>query len=316
MRRLIQPRHRRISVVRQCELLGLPRSSLYYEPVEEDAWNLQLMRLLDEQYLRTPYYGVARMTVYLCGLGHAVNAKRVRRLMRVMGLEAIYPKPRLSLQNKANIVYPYLLKGLVIDRPDQVWCTDITYIPMRVGWAYLIAVMDWHSRFVLAWSLSTSMETSFCVEALGRALIAWRPSGPEIFNSDQGSQFTSLAFTGVLLALGVSISMDGRGRAYDNIFIERLWRSVKYEEVYLRSYEAVEDARLGIARYFDFYNYERPHQSLDWKTPAAVYGAGTRQNVEGLTTLLPPRRSPSGLTTRRQKARERIHLKSDGLAPS
>ena len=284
IRRLIEPRHRRISVARQCELLGLQRSSLYYEPAEEDAWNLQLMRWLDEQYLRTPFYGVARMTVFLRGLGHWVNAKRVRRLMRLMGLEAIYPKPRLSLQNKAHLIYPYLLKGVTISRPDQVWCTDITYIPMRIGWAYLVAVMDWHSRFVLAWELSTSLETSFCIEALRCALSRWRPGGPEIFNSDQGSQFTSCTFTDVLLELGVSISMDGRGRAYDNIFIERLWWSVKYEEVSLRGYDSVSEARLGLTRYFGFYNYERPHQALDWKTPAEVYGAGWRINVEGLTT--------------------------------
>lgn len=242
------------------------------------------MRLLDEQYLRRPYFGVARMTLYLRGLGHLVNAKRVRRLMRVMGLEAVYPKPRLSLKNKAHLIYPYLLKGLVIDRVDQVWCTDITYIPMRLGWAYLVAVMDWCSRFVLSWELSTSMETSFCVEALECALSRWRPMGPGIFNSDQGSQFTSSAFTEVLLKRGVSISMDGRGRAYDNIFIERLWWSVKHEEVYLKSYEEVREARQGLGTYFDFYNYERPHSSLGWKTPAAVYGAEMKKKVEGLTT--------------------------------
>lgn len=284
-RGLIDPHHGRIDVSRQCELLGLPRSSLYYQASEEDAWNLQLMRLLDEKYLRHPFYGVARMTVYLRTLGHAVNEKRVRRLLRLMGLEAIYPKPRLSLRNQGHLIYPYLLQGLTIDRPDQVWCIDITYIPMRVGWSYLVAVMDWHSRFVLSWELSTSLETSFCIEALTTALARWRASGPEMFNSDQGSQFTSSAFTAVLLARGVKISMDGRGRAYDNIFIERLWWSVKHEEVYLRGYDSVTEARLCLGRYFGFYNYERPHQSLDWRTPASVYGADGGTDTGRTTTL-------------------------------
>jgi len=271
-------------VSRQCDLLGLSRSSLYYQAAEEETWNLQLMRLLDEKYLRHPFYGVVRMTVYLRGLGHAVNEKRVRRLLRLMGLEAIYPKPRLSLKNQAHVIYPYLLKGLTIDRPNQVWCIDITYIPMRVGWSYLVAVMDWHSRFVLSWELSTSLETSFCIEALTGALSRWRASGPEIFNSDQGSQFTSSAFTAVLLERGVKISMDGRGRAYDNIFIERLWWSVKHEEVYLRDYDSVTAAREWLGRYFGFYNYDRPHQSLGWRTPATVYGATDGTNKQGAKT--------------------------------
>jgi putative transposase len=233
------------------------------------------MRLIDEQYLRTPFYGVEQMRLHLKRLlfseGIEINAKRVRRLMRLMGLEAIYPKPRTSANNPQNTVYPYLLKSLKIDRPNQVWCTDITYIPMERGWVYLAAVMDWFSRYVLSWEVSIMLDASFCIEALERALSSGQ-GRPEIFNSDQGSQFTSGAFTGVLKSAGIRISMDGRGRAYDNIFIERLWRSVKYEEVYLHDYQTPAEARLGLRRYFDFYNDERPHQSLEGWTPAEKHG--------------------------------------------
>ena len=267
---MIEPGHPDLSVARQCDLLGLRRSSLYYRPHGEDAFNEQLMRLIDEQYLRTPFYGVGRMTAYLCRSGYAVNPKRVRRLMRVMALEAVYPKPRLSLQNKAHSVYPYLLAGLTIDRPDQVWASDITYIPMRPGWLYLVAIMDWYSRYVLAWEVSVTLDVSFCLAALDRALAG---SCPEIFNTDQGSQYTSAAFTDRLKRSPIQISMDGRGRVFDNIFIERLWRSVKYEEVYLHDYQTVAEAVCGLDRYFAFYNHERPHQSLDYRTPAEVYGA-------------------------------------------
>jgi len=266
----IELNHPEIPVSRQCELLGLSRSGLYYRPRGEDADNERLMRLIDEQYTLTPFYGVAKMTACLRRGGELVNPKRVRRLMRLMGLEAIYPRPRLSLQNKANPVYPYLLKGLTIDHPNQVWATDITYIRMYRGWVYLVAVMDWFSRYVLSWEVCTTLDVSFCLAGLDKALERGRP---EIFNTDQGSQFTSAAFTGKLQGAGVRISMDGKGRAYDNIFVERLWRSVKYEEVYLHEYQTVGEAVCGLDRYFGFYNDERPHQSLDYRTPAEVYGA-------------------------------------------
>ena len=269
----IDPNHPEISISRQCELLGLSRSGLYYRPRGEDADNERLMRRIDEQYTLTPFYGVAKMTAWLRRRGEAVNPKRVRRLMRLMGLEAIYPKPRLSLQNKANPVYPYLLKGLVIDRPDRVWAADITYIRMYRGWVYLVAVMDWFSRYVLSWEVCTTLDAGFCLAALDRALGRGRP---EVFNTDQGSQFTSAAFTGKLQEACVRISMDGKGRAYDNIFVERLWRSVKYEEVYPHEYQTVGEAVCGLDRYFGFYNHERPHQSLDYRTPAEVYGAEAR----------------------------------------
>jgi len=229
------------------------------------------MRLLDEQYTRTPFYGVERMTVWLRRQGHRVNPKRVRRLMRVMGLEAIYPKPRLSQPVREHRVFPYLLSGLAIERADQVWATDITYVRMRRGFVYLMAVMDWFSRYVVAWRLSITLELDFCLEALEEAL---EESRPEIFNSDRGSQFTSPAFTDKLESCGIRISMDGRGRFTDNIFVERLWRSVKYEEVYLKDYSSVREARKSLREYFLFYNEERPHQSLAGRTPREVYRKG------------------------------------------
>ncbi|MBS3822108.1 MAG: IS3 family transposase, partial [Phycisphaerae bacterium] len=272
-RAMIDPADTQIPIRRQCELLGLHRSTLYYQPRGEDAFNERLMRLIDEQYVQTPFYGVEQMRLHLNRIlapqRVKINAKRVRRLMRLMGLEAIYPKPRLSLPDKAHRVYPYLLKDLTIDQPDQVWATDITYIPMHRGWVYLVAIMDWFSRYVLAWEVSTTLDASFCVDALKRALSL---GTPEIFNSDQGSQFTSEAFTGVLREAGIAISMDGRGRVYDNIFVERLWRSVKYEEVYLHDYQTVAEAVSGLGRYFAFYNHERPHQAFNGLTPAEMYG--------------------------------------------
>jgi putative transposase len=268
---LIDMKHSRLSVLRQCDLVGLSRSSLYYRAQGEDGYNQQLMRSIDRQYTSTPFFGVRRMTAMLRRDGHAVNDKRVRRLMRVMGLETIYPKPRTSLKNQANPVYPYLLKALLIDRPDQVWATDITYIPLQRGWVYVAAVMDWFSRYVLAWEMSITLDSSFCVDALKSALGL---GTPQIFNSDQGSQFTSEVFTDVLKGAGVRISMDGVRRAYDNIFVERLWRSLKYEEVYLRDYGTPLEARRGIGDWFEFYNRVRPHQSLDYRTPAEVYGIG------------------------------------------
>jgi len=263
----------KISVSRQCELLGLGRSSLYYRAGRDESYNEHLMQLIDRQYTKTPFYGVPKMTIFLRRKGHSVNPKRIRRLMRKMGLEAIYPRSKhdLSLPDKAHKKYPYLLKGLEIVQPDQVWATDITYIRMYRGWVYLVAIMDWFSRYVIAWEVSLTLEADFCVTTLKQALAR---GCPEIFNSDQGSQFTSDDFTGLLSNAGVLISMDGKGRAFDNIMVERLWRSVKYEEVYLKDYQTVAEAMLGLGRYFEFYNNERPHQSLDYRTPAEVYGPG------------------------------------------
>ena len=260
--------HERIRVVRQCELLGLGRSSYYYQPRGESAENLTLLRLLDEQYTRTPFYGVRRMTAVLRDAGYAVNPKRVRRLLRTLGLETLYPRPSTSAANPKHRVYPYLLRGVPVERVDQVWSTDITYIRLRAGFVYLVAVLDWFSRYVLSWRLSNTLEVGFCLEALEAAL---EQGQPEIFNSDQGAQFTSVGFTGRLEAAGVRISMDGRGRALDNVFVERLWRTVKYEEVYLKEYASMGEAQLGLGTYFSFYNEERPHQALAYRPPARVY---------------------------------------------
>ena len=257
-----------LSLVRQCALLGLARSSLYYQPRGVSEENLGLMRLLDEQYTRTPFYGIRRMTAWLKGQGHEVNHKRVCRLMATMGLETIYPKPRTSQPSLEHRVYPYLLRDVKVERPDQVWSTDITYIRMTKGFVYLVAVLDWYSRYVLAWELSVSLDLGFCLETLDRAL---RRGQPEVFNSDQGSQFTSRQFTERLLTRGVQVSMDGRGRALDNVFVERLWRSVKQEEVYLKDYATVPVAAASLGDYFRFYNRERLHQSLGYRTPEAVY---------------------------------------------
>jgi putative transposase len=257
-------------VDRQCELLGLNRSSYYYQPTGESDYNEQLMRMIDEQYIATPFYGVDKMTAWLQKQGHSVNRKRVRRLMREMGLEAIYPRPKagLSQPNRQHRIYPYLLKGVEILQPDQIWSADITYIRMVRGWLYLVAIMDWFSRYVLSWELSITLETEFCVTALRRALAYGTPG---IFNTDQGSQFTSLEFTQLLWAAGVQISMDGQGRVFDNIYTERLWRSVKVEEVYVRDYQTVAEARVGLGRYLTFYNQQRLHQALGYRTPAEVY---------------------------------------------
>ena len=258
-------------MARQCELVGLARASYYYQPVEQSAEELALLRLLDEQYTQTPFYGVRRMTWVLRQQGYAVNPKRVRRLLRTLGLAALAPQPGTSRAAPSHSVYPYLLRGVAIERVDQVWSSDITYIRLRGGFAYLAAVLDWHSRYVLSWALSNSLEVGFCLAVLEAALARGRP---EIFNSDQGAQFTSPAFTGRLLAAGVQISMDGRGRALDNVFVERLWRSVKYEDVYLQDYRGMSEAQRGLGRYFGFYNGERPHQALGYRTPAAVYASG------------------------------------------
>lgn len=274
LRTLVEPTHPRLSVARQCELLGLSRASWYYRPADESAEHLALMRLLDEQYTRTPFYGIRRMTAWLQQQGHAVNHKRVERLLRCMGLEAVYPKPRLSLPatgvGTPTVRYPYLLRGLRVARPNHVWSTDMTYIRLRRGFLYLVAILDGHSRYVLAWEVSNTLDTGFCLATLDRALAQ---GTPQIFNSDQGVQFTSAAFTSRLAEAGIQISWDGRGRALDNIFVERLWRSLKYEEVYLHDYETVPEAVRGLARYFRFYNEERLHQALAYQTPAQVFAA-------------------------------------------
>jgi len=270
-RMAIEPDNQKIAIYRQCELLGLNRSSLYYKPCGETPYNEQLMKLIDEQYIETPFYGIDKMTAWLHRLGHHVNHKRVRRLMRQMGLEAVYPhrKRALSLPDSQHKIYPYLLKDVQISRCDQVWSADITYIRMYRGWLYLVAVMDWFSRYVLSWEVSVTLESEFCVSALKQALSFGRP---EVFNTDQGSQFTSDDFTKLLLEAGVQISMDGKGRVFDNIFVERLWRTVKVEEVYLRDYQTVTEAAYSLGRYFKLYNNQRLHQALDYQTPAEVYG--------------------------------------------
>jgi putative transposase len=275
-----------LSIVAQCRLLKVARSSLYWRPAAVSEDDLRLMRRIDELYLATPFYGARRMVAVLLRDGWTVNRKRVRRLMRIMRIEAIYQRPNTSRRHPDHIVYPYLLRGLAIDRPNQVWCADITYIPMAKGFVYLIAVMDWFSRRVLAWRLSTGMETGFCVEALREALD--RYGSPEIFNTDQGVQFTSEAFTGVLASSGIRISMDGKGRYLDNIFIERLWRSLKYEDIYIKAYASVAEARRGIGDWLGFYNDERPHQALGYRTPREAFGApatcGDVDNASALTT--------------------------------
>jgi putative transposase len=265
---LIEANHPELSVRRQCELLGLNRSSLYYEPAPAAEEDLRLMRLIDQQYTACPFYGSRRLTAWLVSQGEGVNRKRVRRLMGLMGLEAIYPKPRLSAAGRGHRVYPYLLRGVSVKRPDQVWSADITYVPLPTGFMYLAATIDWYSRLVIAWRLSNTLDGSFCLEMLEEALGQGRP---EVFNTDQGVQFTAQAFTGRLESAGVAVSMDGRGRCLDNVFVERLWRSVKYEDVYLRGYEAVPQLEEGLGRYFAFYNQERLHQALGYRTPAAVY---------------------------------------------
>ena len=270
-RKAIEPGHKRIPIYRQCELLGLSRSGLYYKRKGETEYNEQLMKLIDEQYIETPFYGIDKMTEWLRRQGYQVNHKRVRQLMRQMGLEAVYPhhKRSLSMPDKEHKIYPYLLKGVQITRPDQVWSADITYIRMYRGWLYLVAVMDWFSRYVLSWEVSVTLEADFCVSALQQALSF---GNPDIFNTDQGSQFTSTDFTQVLLDAGIQISMDGKGRVFDNIFVERLWRTVKVEEVYLRDYQTVAEAAYRLGRYFEFYNNQRLHQALGYRSPAEVYG--------------------------------------------
>jgi putative transposase len=266
---MIEPDHPSLSVSRQCQLLGLPRATRYYRTRPVAVKSLRFMKLIDELYLLYPFYGSRQMTRALRRLGYRINRKRTQRLMRVMGLEAIYRKPNLSRANAAHRVYPYLLRGLVVLRSNQVWASDIAYIPVQGGFAYLCAVIDWRSRCVLAWELSNTLDAAFCVRVLKKAIQLY--GVPEIFNTDQGCQFTCSDFTGVLHAHGIKISMDGKGRCLDNVFVERLWRSVKYEEVYLKAYRNVLEAECSLGTYFRFYNEHRPHSSHDGQTPYEVY---------------------------------------------
>ena len=267
-RELTDRQHRHLSIVRQCQLMGVSRSSLYYRPKGTPLGDLSLMQAMDRQYLETPFYGSRRMKAPLERQGMPVSRKRVQRLMRLMGLRAIYRQPRTSQPAAGRWVYPYLLRDLTITRANQVWAADITYLPMARGFLYLVAIMDWHSRYVVAWGLSNTLETGFCAEALTEALGQGRP---DVFNTDQGSQFTSREFTQILQDHSVKISMDGRGRYQDNILVERLWRTVKYEEVYLKAYANGLEARRGLREYFRFYNHRRPHQALGYRTPAEVF---------------------------------------------
>ena len=266
---MIDPHNKKLSLLRQCKVLRLSRSSIYYKPRPINPEDLELMRLIDEQYMKTPNYGSRSMTSFLRRLGYRVNRKRIQRLMRLMGLEAIYPKPKTSRPHPDHQVYPYLLRGLTIDRPNQVWAADITYIPMTRGFMYLVVVMDWHSRKVLSWRISNTLDADFCVEALHEALN--RYGTPEIFNTDQGAQFTSDVFTTFLQSRDVSISMDGRGRCQDNIFIERLWWTLKYHYLYQWTFENGPDLRTGLKNWFEYYNHQRFHQALDDLTPDEVY---------------------------------------------
>ena len=287
-REMVDRRHPDLSTVRQCALLNISRSSLNYRRKGTCPEDLAVMKQIDEQYLATPFYGSRRIKVWLGRQGHTVNRKRVQRLMRVMGLRAIYRRPRTSKPGPGHKVYPYLLGGMDITRPDQVWAADITYIPMAKGFLYLVAIMDWYSRHVVAWRLSNTLDADLCVEALKEALGKGKP---EVFNTDQGSQFTGEAFTGLLEQHGVRISMDGKGRYADNIFIERLWRTVKYEEVYLKAYSNGREAKAGLDAYFHFYNNQRPHQALGYRTPAEVFNGDSGSSTE------PPRgtrKSPTG----------------------
>ena len=287
-REMVDRQHPVLSTVRQCALIGISRSSVYYRPRGTSSKNLAMMKLIDQQYLTTPFYGSRRMKVWLGRQGYPANRKRVRRLMRTMGLQAIYRRPRTSKPALGHRVYPYLLGGMEITRPNQVWAADITYIPMARGFHYLVAIMDWYTRYVVAWRLSNTLDADFCIEALEEALGKGRP---EVFNTDQGSQFTGEGFTGLLEQHGVRISMDGKGRYSDNIFVERLWRTVKYEEVYLKAYSNGREAGVGLEAYFHFYNNQRPHQALGYRTPAEVFNTDSGSSTE------PPRgtrKSPTG----------------------
>ena len=274
---MIERGHPKLGVKRQCELLDLARSSAYYVAKEADAETLALMRRIDELFTQSPFYGSRQMRRALAREGWCVSRKRIQRLMRRMGLQSLAPKPNLSKPAPGHKIYPYLMRRLTIDRPNQAWCADITYIPLAEGFVYLFAILDWHSRKVVAWELSNSLDSAFCLRALERAFA--QEGAPEVFNTDQGCQFTSAAWTEALTARRIQISMDGRGRALDNAFVERLWRSVKYEEVYQREYDGMADARRHLERYFDFYNHRRPHSSLGDQTPAEAHAPGTREHA-------------------------------------
>jgi putative transposase len=268
LRSLIESDNNQISISRQCNILGIHRSGYYYEPVPETKFNLLLMRMMDEQFLRTPFYGIRRMQKYIELCGYFVNLKRIQRLYKKMGLIAVYPRPRTTISDKEHKKYPYLIKDLVVTYPNQVWCTDITYIPMEKGYLYLVAIIDWYSRYVISWKLSNSLDNSFCIEALQEAL---EQGKPQIFNTDQGVQFTSNEFIKTLNDQNIQISMDGKGRAFDNIFVERLWRNVKYEYLYLHSPKDGKEIYEGLKCYFCFYNSQRPHQGLNYEIPINVW---------------------------------------------
>ena len=277
----IQPAHPKLSIQRQCDLIDLPRSSYYREvpTKQETPENIEIMKIIDKEYTDHPFYGTRQMRNVLMRKGYKINRKRVQRLMRKMGIQSIAPKPNTSRAHPQHKIYPYLLRNFDVTRADQVWCTDLTYIRLAGGFVYLTAVMDWHSRYVLSWELSVTMDSEFCVSALERALR--RHGTPHIFNTDQGAQYTSHEFTKVLKNKGIKISMDGKGRAMDNIFIERLWRSVKYEEIYVNEFQSVEQLRKSLKQYFDFYNHERPHQSFEGQTPAEIYFGRQQQRMAG-----------------------------------
>jgi putative transposase len=285
-RALVNEDDKEYSVRKQCLILGLNRSSWYYESVPLSERDQTLMNLLDEQYTKTPFYGVRNMTLSMRALGFTVGKDYVRTLLRKMGLQAVFPKPNLSKPHPENRIYPYLLRDVEVTRPNQVWCADITYIRLAWGFAYLVAIVDWYSRYVLAWRLSNTLEADFCIEALQEAVAKY--GTPEIFNTDQGTHFTSQDFIGVLTSKHISISMDGRGRCLDNIFIERLWRTVKYQNVYLKGYQTIPEARVGLAEYFEFYNKERFHQALDNKTPWQVYCQGSITGLQGQHSMPEP----------------------------
>lgn len=280
---MLEKNHNHLSIRAQCNLLNITRSRLYYRPVGIKKEDIIVMNILDQQHTKTPFYGVPRMTAVLRKKGHTIGKDRVRTLLRNMGLQAIYPGPNLSKRNQQHKIYPYLLNDVNIKHINQVWSTDITYIRLQHGFAYLVAIIDWYSRYVLSWRLSNSLDVSFCLEALEEALLYGKP---EIFNTDQGSQFTSQDFTGALIQANINISMDGRGRALDNIFVERLWRSVKYEDIYLKSYEMMDEAMEGLSEYFYFYNNERLHQSLNYKTPFEIHYPDSDKREIGLKEIV------------------------------
>lgn len=302
---MIEKENPNLSINKQCKLIGVCRATFYYKPKPVSEMDLKFMAKIDMQYLKTPFYGYRRMTVFLQREGFRIAFKRVRRLMRLMGIEAIYRKPKTTISNPEHKTYPYLLKDHAIEKPNQVWATDITYIPMKYGFLYLVVIMDWVSRYVLSWKLSNTLEASFCCETLQEALLLYEK--PDMHNSDQGSQYTSQEYINILIAHSIQISMDGRGRYMDNIFVERLWRTVKYEEVYLKAYETVADARAQIGAYFKFYNEERPHSSLEYKTPKEIYFGlkrpdGFVDNPNGLPT------TPQGQQQQNDLLQERKEL--------